>query len=78
ASRQARDPSVADDHCTSRIPHHTTMINDHDLDVSPPTMHELVRPRNSNSAVPRKGEDFKGVRLGGVAGCWLASNVNRG
>jgi hypothetical protein len=26
--RQARDPPVADDHCTSRIPHHPTMIND--------------------------------------------------
>ncbi|MET7906479.1 hypothetical protein ABZS86_35530 [Streptomyces sp. NPDC005355] len=38
--RQAGDPPVADDHCTSHIPHHTTVINDHNLDVSPPTMHE--------------------------------------
>jgi hypothetical protein len=40
--RQARDPPVADDQCTSRVSHHTTMINDQELDVSPPTMHELV------------------------------------
>jgi len=43
--RQARDPPVADDQCTSRVPHHTTMINDQELDVSPPTMHELVSSR---------------------------------
>ncbi|UUN30919.1 hypothetical protein [Streptomyces sp. FIT100] len=36
---QARDPPVADDRCTSRVPHHTTMINDEELDASPPTMH---------------------------------------
>jgi hypothetical protein len=42
--RQARDPPVAGDHSTSRIPHHTTMINDQELDVSPPTVHELVSP----------------------------------
>ncbi|WP_327720283.1 hypothetical protein OG381_36760 [Streptomyces sp. NBC_00490] len=41
--RQARDPPVADEHCASCIPHHMTMINDQELDVSPPTMHELVR-----------------------------------
>lgn len=40
--RQARDPPVADDHCTSRVLHHTPMINDQGLDASPPTMHELV------------------------------------
>jgi hypothetical protein len=39
--RQARDPTVADEHCASCIPHHMTMINDQELDVSPPTMHEL-------------------------------------
>jgi hypothetical protein len=43
--RQARDPSIADDHCTRRVPHHTTMIDDGELDTSPPTMHELVRTR---------------------------------
>ncbi|MBB4795278.1 hypothetical protein BJY54_005890 [Streptomyces nodosus] len=42
--RQARDPSVADDRCTSRVPHHATMIDDQKLDASPPTVHELVRP----------------------------------
>ncbi|WP_328688025.1 hypothetical protein OHA74_53605 [Streptomyces phaeochromogenes] len=42
--RQARDPTIADDHYTSCVPHHTTMINDQELDVSPPTMHELVSP----------------------------------
>ncbi|WP_260470748.1 hypothetical protein [Streptomyces sp. RP5T] len=41
--RQARDPPFADDHCTSRVPHHMTMINDQELDVSRPTMHELVK-----------------------------------
>ncbi|MFD9248280.1 hypothetical protein ACFV0D_41520, partial [Streptomyces sp. NPDC059556] len=40
--RQARDPAVADDQCTSRVPHHPTMINHLGLDVSPLTMHELV------------------------------------
>ncbi|WP_235787110.1 hypothetical protein [Streptomyces mutabilis] len=40
--RQARDPSVADDRCTRRVPHHTTMIDDQKLDVSPLTVHELV------------------------------------
>lgn len=39
---QARDPPVADDHCTSRVPHRLTMINQ-ELNVSPPTMHEVVR-----------------------------------
>ncbi|MEU9575592.1 hypothetical protein AB0D62_38365 [Streptomyces massasporeus] len=41
--RQACDPSVADDRCTSRVPHHTPMINDQVLDVSPLTVHELER-----------------------------------
>jgi hypothetical protein len=41
--RQAHDPPVADDHCTSCVPHHTPMINDQGLDSSPPTMHELVK-----------------------------------
>ncbi len=40
--RQARHPPVADEQCTSRVPHHATMINDQGLDVSPPTMHELA------------------------------------
>ncbi|MFJ2061405.1 hypothetical protein ACIOMM_36745, partial [Streptomyces sp. NPDC087908] len=42
--RQARNPTIADDYCTSRVPHHPTMINHPELDVSPPTVHELVRP----------------------------------
>ncbi|MFE3337861.1 hypothetical protein ACFXKE_40470, partial [Streptomyces sp. NPDC059202] len=40
--RHARDPTVADDHCTRRVPHHPTMIDHPRLDVSPPTVHELV------------------------------------
>ncbi|MFJ2565483.1 MULTISPECIES: hypothetical protein [unclassified Streptomyces] len=40
--RQARDPPVADDCCTRRVPHHTTMIDDQELDASPPTVHEFV------------------------------------
>ncbi len=43
ASRQARDPTVADDRCTRRVPHHTTVIDDQELDASPPTVHELVK-----------------------------------
>lgn len=43
--RQARDPLVADDRCTSRVPHHATMINGQGLDASPPTMHALARFR---------------------------------
>ncbi|MGC0407479.1 hypothetical protein [Streptomyces ambofaciens] len=42
AGRQARNPPVADDRCTRRVPHHTTMINDQELDASPLTVHELV------------------------------------
>lgn len=41
SSREVRDPSVADDRCTRRIPHR--MIDDQELDVSPLTVHELVR-----------------------------------
>ncbi|MFF2206061.1 hypothetical protein [Streptomyces sp. NPDC058145] len=41
--RQARDPPVADDCCTTRAPHHTTMIDDQELDGSPPIVHEVVR-----------------------------------
>ncbi|MFI8917392.1 hypothetical protein ACIGW4_38145, partial [Streptomyces sp. NPDC053513] len=41
-SCQARDPAIADDRCTSRVPHHSTMINHLRLDVSPLTVHELV------------------------------------
>ncbi|MGW3381956.1 hypothetical protein ACWDCO_17425 [Streptomyces albogriseolus] len=41
--RQARDPPVTDDRCTRHVPHHTTMINDQKLDVSPLTVHELVK-----------------------------------
>lgn len=43
--RQARDPPVADDRCTRRIPHHTTMIDDQELNTSPPTVHELAHKR---------------------------------
>ncbi|WP_206190735.1 hypothetical protein, partial [Streptomyces phaeochromogenes] len=43
SGRQARDPSIADDHCTSRVPHHSTMINHQGPGVSPLTVHELVR-----------------------------------
>ncbi len=39
--RQARDSPVADGHCTSHVPHHMTMINDQELDLSRPTMHEF-------------------------------------
>lgn len=42
--RQAREPLVADDRCTRRVPHHTTMIDDQKIDASPPTVHELVKP----------------------------------
>lgn len=42
--RQARNPAIAEDHCTSHGPHHPTMINHPGLDVSPPTVHELVSP----------------------------------
>jgi hypothetical protein len=42
--RQTSDSPVADDHCTRRVLHHPTMINDQELDASPPTMHELVSP----------------------------------
>jgi len=43
AGRQAGDPPVADDRCTRRVPHHMTMIDDQEPDVSPLTVHELVR-----------------------------------
>ena len=33
--RQVRDPPVTDDRCTRRVPHHTTMIGDQELDASP-------------------------------------------
>jgi hypothetical protein len=42
AGRQAGDPPVADDRCTTHVTHHTTMIDDQELDISPPTVHELV------------------------------------
>jgi hypothetical protein len=42
-SRQAGDPPVVNDRCTRRVPHHTTMIDDQALDVSPLTVHELVK-----------------------------------
>jgi hypothetical protein len=48
-SRQAGDPPIADDRCTRRIPHHTTMIDDRELDTSPPTVHELVRARREST-----------------------------
>lgn len=43
--RQARDPPVADDRCTRCVPHHMAMIDDQRPDVSPLTVHELVRQR---------------------------------
>jgi hypothetical protein len=48
--RQARDPPVADDRCTRRVPHHMTMIGDQKLDASPPTVHELVWEETGESA----------------------------
>jgi hypothetical protein len=42
SGRQTRDPPVADDRSASRVPHHAAMIADPELDVSPPTVHELV------------------------------------
>ncbi|MEW1685872.1 hypothetical protein [Streptomyces sp. NPDC093594] len=41
-SGQARDPPVADDCCTRRVPHHITVIGDQSPNVSPLTVHELV------------------------------------
>ncbi|MFM9615496.1 hypothetical protein [Streptomyces niveiscabiei] len=41
-ARQASDATVTDDHCTSPVPHHPTMINHYRLDVSPLVVHELV------------------------------------
>ncbi|CAL9324334.1 hypothetical protein SUDANB66_06533 (plasmid) [Streptomyces sp. SudanB66_2053] len=41
--RQVRDPPVTDDLCTRRILHHTTMIDDQEIDASPPTVHKLAR-----------------------------------
>lgn len=32
--RQARDTPVTDDHRTSRVPHHLTMVNGQGLDVA--------------------------------------------
>ncbi|MFE9674677.1 hypothetical protein ACFYO5_11255 [Streptomyces sp. NPDC006259] len=42
-ARQARDATVADDHCTSPLPHHPTKIHHCRLDVSPFVVHEFVR-----------------------------------
>lgn len=42
--RQARDPTVADDRGTRRVPHHTTMIDDQKLDASPLTVHKRLTP----------------------------------
>ncbi|MFD7973207.1 hypothetical protein, partial [Streptomyces clavifer] len=54
SGRQARDLSVADDRCARHVPHHTTMIDDPELDVSPLTVHELVSVRPSERAfVPK-------------------------
>ncbi|HLL33639.1 MAG TPA: hypothetical protein VK545_07045, partial [Streptomyces sp.] len=36
--RQAGDPSAAGDRCASRVPHHKTMIDDQEIDASPPTV----------------------------------------
>ncbi|WP_312007834.1 hypothetical protein [Streptomyces sp. B1866] len=55
--RQARDPAVTDDHCASRVPHHPTMVNHQGLDVSPPTVHELVRSRSGPYAPLDLGQD---------------------
>lgn len=46
-SRQARDPPVTDDRCTRRVPHHMTMIDDQELNISPLTVHELVSAARS-------------------------------
>ncbi|MFG2162913.1 MULTISPECIES: transposase [Streptomyces] len=65
-SRQARDPPVADDQCTSRVPHHATMINGQGLDVSSPTMHELVRQFRLDQLVVGPGApltDAQGARI---------------
>lgn len=51
-SRQSGDPAVADDHCASHGPYHSTMINHPGLDVSPHTVHELVRAVPQTSLVP--------------------------
>ncbi|MFE0143005.1 hypothetical protein ACFWZ8_21915, partial [[Kitasatospora] papulosa] len=37
----------ADDRCARHVPHHSTMIDDPELDVSPLTVHELVWERDS-------------------------------
>ncbi|EDY44964.1 hypothetical protein SSBG_02978 [Streptomyces sp. SPB074] len=60
-SRQAGDPPVADDRCTRRVPHHTTMIDDRELDASPPTVHELVRRVPHRIPGPRGATDHNGV-----------------
>ncbi|GHA71431.1 hypothetical protein GCM10010372_83040 [Streptomyces tauricus] len=42
-ARQARDATVADDHCTSPVLHHPTMINHYGPDVSLLVVHQLER-----------------------------------
>lgn len=49
--QQARNPPVTHDRCTRPVPHHTTMINDHGLDRSPPT----VQLRHEGADPVRKG-----------------------
>uniref|UniRef100_UPI003F493C83 hypothetical protein n=1 Tax=Streptomyces sp. CA-141956 TaxID=3240051 RepID=UPI003F493C83 len=42
--RKARDPAIADDHCTTHGPHHPTMIDRPRPDVSPlPCTSSLIR-----------------------------------
>ncbi|MET7898791.1 hypothetical protein [Streptomyces mirabilis] len=57
--RQARDPPVADNHCTSRVPDHMTMINNQELDVSPPTMHELVGATSTDARLILTDRDVR-------------------
>jgi hypothetical protein len=61
-ARQSRDPTIADEHCTSRVPHHMTVINDQELDASPPTVHELAR---TSFAQPTAGFGMCGNQHGG-------------
>ncbi|GHA49658.1 hypothetical protein GCM10010329_84840 [Streptomyces spiroverticillatus] len=41
--RQAGDPTVADDRCPTHVPDHPSMVGHEGLDVSPLTVHELVK-----------------------------------
>ncbi len=60
--QQARDPPVADDRCTRRVPHHTTMIDDQKLDASPLTVHELVIRARCVRNRPAQAGRFRGCQ----------------